>query len=191
MKRLSVLAFVALLCASAAAVSAQERPAVQPPANDPTQPDGTVPGFPGVPGFPQMRDYKELVGVLVDTLDDNDPDIRASVAQALARIGKQSVEPLMNLVKDKDRSAALRANAAYVLGQIGPQANDAIPVLTKALKEKDPELRKRVAFAIANIVGNEWDANGFPFAAQDIIPARKKIADPGIIAPKKADPDRK
>jgi hypothetical protein len=128
-------------------------------------------------------------------LEDSDADTRASVAQALARIGRQSVTPLTNLLKDKDKSAALRANAAYVLGQIGTQAQEALPALTKALKEKDKDLRKRAAFAIANIVqGDNFFGGGPPgfgigggpgagFGGTTRTPPGRPLPDPGVVPP--------
>ncbi len=173
---------LALFVTSCGVLAAQERrdPPPRPPGTDPTQPPGGFPGGPpggfpgqppggfpgqppgGFPGFPGGTDYKELVGVLVDMLEDSDADVRQSVVTALAKIGRQAVDPLTDIVKDKDKSASLRANAAYILGQIGPQARTALPVLTKALKENDKELKKRAAFAVANIVGDEFNIGGLP-----------------------------
>src|SRR5262245_26031287 len=98
-----------------------------PPMVLPGQPPMGGPGIPGGPPGVGMTDHKELVAALIDLLDDGDADVRQSVATALSKIGRQAVTPLIALLKDKDRSAALRANAAYVLGQMGPQANEAMP----------------------------------------------------------------
>jgi hypothetical protein len=153
---------------------------------------GGFPQFPpggGVPGFPGQADHKELVTALVDILEDNDTDVRSSAAQALAKIGRQSVEPLVAILKDKDKSAGLRANAAYILGQIGPQAREALTPLTKALKEGDKELRKRAAFAIANIVEETGGFGGLPPGFGPVggfgggRPVQGKIADPGVVGP--------
>ena len=196
MKRSAAFAMLCLFLASGDVLLAQERPdPPRPPQPAPTQPPGGFPQFPpggpggGIPGFPGMADHKELVTALVDILEDNDADVRASVAQALAKIGKQSVEPLVSILKDKDKSAALRANAAYILGQIGPQAREALPPLTKALKENDKDLRKRAAFAIANIV-DDGGAFGLPpgiFGPGGQFgggrPAQGKIPDPGVVGP--------
>jgi len=138
-----------------------------------------------------MTDHKELVSALVDILEDNDADVRASAAQALAKIGRQAIDPLVSILKDKDKSAGLRANAAYILGQIGPQAREALPPLTKALKEGDKELRKRAAFAIANIVEETGGFNippgvfgpGGGFGGGVGRPVQGKVHDPGVVGP--------
>src|SRR5439155_9140254 len=117
-------------------------------------------GFP-MPGFPGGADHKELVAALIDNLDDSDAEVRQAVVTALGKIGRQAVSPLVGILKDKDKSTALRANAAYALGQIGYQAQEALPELTKALKEKDKELRKRAAYAVGNIVQTGGFGIGF------------------------------
>jgi len=203
MKRCLAFAAVCLFLTSGV-ILAQERndPPRRPPQTTPGQPPmpggpGGFPQFPmgGAPGgfpMPGGADHKELVSALVDILEDNDTDVRASAAQALAKIGRQSVEPLISILKDKDKSAGLRANAAYILGQIGPQAREALTPLTKALKENDKELRKRAAFAIANIVeetgGFNFPPGGFPgggFGGGVGVgrPGQGKIPDPGVVGP--------
>ncbi len=207
MKRGLAFAVLTLFLASGVFLTAQERrdPPPRPPQTDPATPPAGFPGappmlpgggppggFPGFPGIPQAADYKELVGTLVDTLDDADPEVRQSVAQALARIGRQSVNPLIEILKDKDMNIGLRANAAYVLGQIGSQAREAIPALTKAMKEKDKDLRKRAAFAIANIV-DEMGVGAFGgpppgFGIQGGGRAPGQVRDPGVVGPSTVKP---
>src|SRR5436190_1639872 len=130
-----VAALVGVLLLAGALSAQQERPTappVKPPVGDPTQPGFPPglqpppggfpgqppggPGGPGFPGFPGQADHKELVSTLIGLLDDNDADVRVSVAQALGRIGRQAVSPLTDIVKDKDKGASLRDNAAYALG---------------------------------------------------------------------------
>src|SRR5437764_44649 len=93
----------AVLCLflTSGVVPAQERndPPPFPPKTTPAPPPGGFPGQPPMPGgfpqfppaggpggigFPGAADHKELVTVLVDILEDNDGDVRASAAQALA-----------------------------------------------------------------------------------------------------------
>lgn len=221
MYRLIALCLTALLLASGVQAQNDPRdPPRRPPQVDPAQPPGFppgqvppdgFPGFPGPPGFgppgfPMGENYKELVTTLLDLLDDADAEVRQSVAQALAKIGRQSVSPLVTILKDEKKSAATRANAAYVLGQIGPAAREAIPALSKAVKEENKDLRKRAAFAIANIVTEEFQGfpgGGFPggpmgmggfgggFGRPPMAPMRPPL-DPGVVPPeKKPDPDKK
>lgn len=170
----------------------------QPPQGGP--PGGAPGGFqppgggPFPPGFgpPGGRtDYKELIPALIDTLGDPDADVRKNVVHALGHLGQSAVTPLLDILKDKDKSKEARANAAYALGKIGPQARAALPTLAKALKDHDRELRRRAAFAIAHILG------GSPYGPYGSMPggmappggggrASEAIADPGILLPGKS-----
>jgi hypothetical protein len=201
---------LALLLATSGQLSAQEKPdtkPARPPQADPALPGG-LPGQPplvggggigGPPGF-QQTDYKELVAALIEVLDDADADVRQEVAAALGKVGRQAVSPLLGILKDKEKSAAARANAAFALGHVGPQAQEAIPELTKALKEKDKDLRKRAAFALGNIV--QGGGFGFGFPGGPIGPGRPigpgggpggigiKPIEPGAVPPPPAAPPK-
>ena len=170
MRHTLTLALAALLLVGGARLSAQEKIDPTPPVGAPGLP-GQPPGVGGIggppgglPGFGPTTDHKELVAALIDNLDDADAEVRQAVAMALGKVGRQAVSPLVGVLKDKDKSASLRANAAYALGQIGSSAQEALPELTKALKEKDKELRKRAAYAIGNIVqgGHGFGFGGLP-----------------------------
>jgi hypothetical protein len=141
-------------------------------------------------------DRKELVASLVTVLDDDDSDVRNLAAITLARLGRQSVGPLVEIVKDKDKGTKLRANAAYVLGNIGPAASEAIPALTRALKEKNTDLRKRAVFALARIVADDNNRyGGFPGGFGGGPPmgvgSTGKVPDPGIVGGKKSREEEK
>lgn len=155
------LSFVltALLLALGSPLSAQERAdpkPVRPPVAVDPPPLAAQPPLVATPGFPGMTDHKELIAALIDTLDDEDADVSNAVAAALGKLGQPAVSPLMTILKDKDKSATLRAKAALALGNIGSQAQEALPVLAKALKEKDKELKKRAAGAIGAIASNPY-----------------------------------
>ncbi len=157
-------------------------------------------GIGGVPGGFQggtKIDYKEVVPTLIGALDDDDGDVRKAVALTLARIGQPAVEPLLTILKDKDKSKAARANAAYILGKIGGQAQGAVPVLTKALKEPDRDLRRRAAYALAHVIGDSQQSGmgfpgggmmgggGFGMRRGDDLP------DPGIVPPSHEKPSER
>src|SRR5262249_9667221 len=110
---------------------------LQPPGGPPPGGGGPRPpmgfggGAPGQPPFPPggggtKIDYKELIPTLIAALDDDDGDVRKAVAVTLTRIGQPAVDPLLGVLKDKDKSKASRANAAYVLGRIGSPAREAL-----------------------------------------------------------------
>lgn len=84
----------------------------------------------------------EAVSPLVETLRDDDPNVRARAARALAHLGPMAapaVQSLRQALKDED--ARVRRHAARALGQIGPAARAAIPDLIDALHEvaEEPE----------------------------------------------------
>jgi len=95
---------------------------------------------------------KELVPPLIDALKDSDGEVRQAAAGALLQIGAEAVGPLVEVVKDDKKDKALRANAAYLLGHLGPAAREALPALAGALKDDNAEVRRRAAFAIGSIV---------------------------------------
>jgi len=203
MKSRVMLAVVCLVLAAPA--GAQEdfpvrgRDAVLQPPGRGDFPPGVPPmpgGLPGPgPGAPQI-DHKELVGALLEVLPDKDVLIRQGVAAALTRIGQPAVGPLVAIVKDTDKNKELRANAAYILGKIGPTAREAVPVLTRALKEKDAdrELRRRLVFALASIIGNDYGPGfgmgpGMPMmpGMTGTVSATAKVPDPGLLVPDARD----
>ncbi len=210
MKRFVPLALGLLLVAGAAARAVADQDAPPPvatppplppappgggpgfPGGPPGFPPGGPPGAPGFPGAPARTDYKELVPVLVDALNDDDGDVRRYAAHTLTRIGRPAVTALLDVLKDRDKGAQVRANAAYVLGKLGPQAREAVPVLTKALKESDRELRRRAAFALAQLVGDDHNFAGMPggFGGPGMAmmsggggSPRPALPDPGVVAP--------
>jgi hypothetical protein len=149
-------------------------------------------------------DFKELIPPLLDALKDHDAEVRQSAASALASIGRQAVEPLLDVLKDKDQSKEMRANAAYVLGQMGHNGQEALPALTKALKDDDRDVRRRAAFAIQRIVKDVgagggmtgmMPPGGFPggfpgggAAGRGPAPSDIKVPDPGLLSPSSTKP---
>jgi hypothetical protein len=121
------------------------------------QPPG-VPGLPGVPAIRSGLDVKEVIPPLVDALKDSDTEVRRSAAGALAHLGQPAVAPLLEILKDKDKDRELRANVAYVLGQMGTAGQDAVPTLLKLLKDDDRDLRRRAAYAVQNIIKASSDS---------------------------------
>jgi len=66
---------------------------------------------------------------------------------ALAGLGPQAVPRLTEALKYE----ALRAQTAYILGQIGPQAAAATPALAKLTSDPDPNVAVEAAHALAKI----------------------------------------
>ncbi len=128
--------------------------------------------------------------MLIDGLEDKDGEVRQLVAAALVQIGANAVDPLVKVLQNKDKDAVARANAAYVLGQIGPSARQALPQLTKAMKDEDAQVRRRVAFALARVlVADSYGGPtpGYPgmfMTPSDTTNQKMKLHDPGLVVPK-------
>ena len=73
--------------------------------------------------------------------------VRLEAVMALARMGKPAVEPLIQSLKNKDRST--RFSAAVALGKIGDPR--AIEPLTRALRDEAWNVRIAVAAALGEI----------------------------------------
>lgn len=79
-------------------------------------------------------------------------DLRSMAAQA-----KPALKPLIEALKDEhqDEDHGLRLQAAYALEAFGPDAKEAIPALTKALSEPNPEIRAAISEALKVIQGGK------------------------------------
>ncbi len=75
--------------------------------------------------------------------------MRETAVDALARIGADSVEPLIETLRDPD--PAMRANAARALSLMGPEAEAAIGALIEALGDSDAQVRTGAARALGQI----------------------------------------
>ncbi|QEL13906.1 HEAT repeat domain-containing protein [Limnoglobus roseus] len=91
-----------------------------------------------------------LIRQLIDAMKDADPDVRGNLANALAKIGPASVEPLTTALKDA--VAERRAAAAYTLALIGSPSRTALPTLLDLLKDNDVDVRRQASYAISKIV---------------------------------------
>ncbi|MDP7018752.1 MAG: HEAT repeat domain-containing protein [Pirellulaceae bacterium] len=79
----------------------------------------------------------------------NEWDLRETVVDALSRIGAPAVPELRNRLTSND--AEVRAQAADVLGRIGPDANEAIPELIILLDDESGPVRRSAARALGQI----------------------------------------
>lgn len=87
---------------------------------------------------------------LVAALKDLNPNVRFPVREALKRIGKPAVPALIDAVQN-GKSNAIRTGAIATLGEIGPDAKDAIPALTKASQEEDRGISQPAKDALKKI----------------------------------------
>jgi len=75
--------------------------------------------------------------------------LRVFATRNLERIGGVAVAPLIEALNNAD--ANIREVAARILGNIGPQAVEAVPALTTALKDPDRRVRIQAAVALGRI----------------------------------------
>ena len=98
-------------------------------------------GSPDIEKMERDRDVKGLVEAL------RHEGVRLEAVMALARIGKPAVEPLIQSLKNEDRST--RFSAAVALGKIGDPR--AIEPLIQALRDEAWNVRIAVAAALGEI----------------------------------------
>jgi len=90
---------------------------------------------------------------LIDALKDKDEDVRWLAAQHLGSIdpGEGAVQPLCDVLKNKQEGVRVRASAAYSLGRIRADIRAAVPVLSEALDSEDALLRVNAAASLVKI----------------------------------------
>jgi HEAT repeat protein len=100
---------------------------------------------------------KEATPILIDTIREvrNNRDRKVLVAcnDALLAIGKGIVPHMIALLKDD--TWEMRRGAAWILGMVGPEAKDAVPALTEALKDPNPVVRQKAQESLRKIQGEE------------------------------------
>jgi tetratricopeptide (TPR) repeat protein len=88
----------------------------------------------------------------VETLKDNDSEVRKSAALSLIEFKSEAQAAVPLLVELlKDQKTYIGVVAADTLGAIGPGAKAAVPTLLRYLKHRDPYLRVEVAMALLKI----------------------------------------
>jgi predicted Zn finger-like uncharacterized protein len=101
-------------------------------------------------GPPTRTDVQTL---LIPALKNPNPDYRAAAAVCLwmlFREARDAVLPLSEALADTDEQ--VRSHAAFALAAIGPDAEEAVPALVRALQnQNDDLLRMRAAYALGEI----------------------------------------
>lgn len=92
-----------------------------------------------------------LVQELIGRLREPDWLARIHAAAALGSL-RMSAVVVPELVKGlQDASAHVRKLAAFVLGELGPEARPAVPALTAALCDADEAVQRRAAAALGKL----------------------------------------
>lgn len=88
-----------------------------------------------------------LIPQLKKVLDQANAETVSRALDALATLGKPAVPRLIAAMEHDE----VRMRAAMILGRIGPEAEEAIPALTEALKDPRSEVRREAVFALGAI----------------------------------------
>lgn len=118
---------------------------------------------------PSREAMPKYIAILKNSANGKD---RAEAADMIARRGKvnikdvaDAVEPLKKMA-EKDTDLKARTAAIVALGSIAPDPAGTVPILTKALKEKNYDLRMAAVNSLANY-GSE---------AKEALPALRELA---------------
>jgi hypothetical protein len=130
---------------------------------------------------PPERTQREIIAALIEALDDEDIEVRINLANALARIGEKTTQPLIDALKHPNKER--RAGAAYALAQLRPAPQDAVPALLAALKDKEEIVRRQASYALSRIVGPDSPSK----SADKNEATRPSVPPPKLDAPPESD----
>ncbi len=95
-----------------------------------------------------IRDGRpEVIDALVVALSDADGSVTVNAANALGHIGAPAVPALVGKLSDK----AYRGLIVEVLGEMGGEAESAVPALVELLSSDDKDLRREVYISLATM----------------------------------------
>ena len=92
---------------------------------------------------------REALPALIRTLEDADPKVRESSAQAIGLMGPDALPTLILMLAHKDKY--VRRKSVWAMGKLGPLAIPALGHLCKALKDSDPRTGSGAAQALGNM----------------------------------------
>jgi HEAT repeat protein len=102
---------------------------------------------------------KEAIPILIDTIREvrnRDRRLLVGCNDALLAMGKEIVPHMIELLNDDNWE--MRRGAAWILGMVGPEAEDAVPALTEALKDPNPVVRHKAAESLKKIHGEKGES---------------------------------
>lgn len=80
-------------------------------------------------------------------LENADEEVVAAMLGAMADLGARAVPRLIKGLEFEKT----RPYAVYILGEIGPEAEPAVPALVELIDDENPEVQREVMFALAKI----------------------------------------
>jgi len=102
---------------------------------------------------------REAIPLLVETIRqtrNHDKRLLVACNKALLGMGPEIVPYIVPLLKDQEWE--MRRGGAWLLGKVGPDAEDAVPALTEALNDSNAAVRMKAAEALKRITGEERQA---------------------------------
>lgn len=96
----------------------------------------------------------ELIPALREALKDPNPRTRAFAVTAAADLGPESLPLIQEIMDIAEKDAAERYSAVYTLGEMGPAAEPAMPLLVKYLDDENETVRIRAREAAKKIAGS-------------------------------------
>ncbi len=88
-----------------------------------------------------------VISALAKALEDVDSSVRVAALSSLTDY-KSAAVPVLSKALEKP---GIRYWAALALGELGPEARDAVPALAAALNDERPEVRREVLIALARV----------------------------------------
>jgi HEAT repeat protein len=96
-----------------------------------------------------IRARGQAISTLVNLFRDPVQDVRLQAIGAIVKFGPSAINVLINTVPHEDLN--MRTSAIFALGEIGPAAKDAVPLLIEQLQDKLPLIRNQSALALGKI----------------------------------------
>lgn len=94
--------------------------------------------------------------VWLKTLESSEPEVAATAVDAIAEQGAKALPKIRELLKVK----AAAYWACLIIAQMGPEAAEAVPELTEALKHESPDVRLEALLALGEIGKKSEPATG-------------------------------